>query len=122
MMFKGLHQMLSKTAAQQHESTKHPHATPVESAATLLASTRHRDHLKNIKSLLHLPPKLYDTLYLRVIERFAEFVQNLPETQHGPFSNNGGFLDHGIDRASHALTLCLSYFFPDEKSFHSITS
>ena len=121
MLFKGLHQMLGKTATQQ-ESAKHPHATPIESAATLLAPARRQDYLKNIKSLLHLPPKLYDTLYYKVIERFAEFVQSLPETQHGAFANNGDFLNHGLDRASRALTLILSYFFPEEQSFHSATS
>ncbi len=122
MLFKGLHHMLNKTAATQQESTKHPHATPIEQAATLLATSRRQECLRNIKSLLHLPPKLYDTLYYRVIERFAEFVQNLPENQHGAFAGSGGFLDHGLDRASQALKLCLSYFFPQEQSFHSVTS
>lgn len=100
---------------------KHPDAYLIQSAATLLANEKRQQHIKNIKSLLHLPPKLYNSLYYQVIEQFAEFVQNLPETAYGIFSGEGGFLEHGLERASRALSLCLTYFFQDEKSFKNIS-
>lgn len=102
--------------------TKPPNVTVIQSAATLLAPEKRQQHIKNIKSLLNLPPKLHQRLYQQVIDQFAEFVQALPETARGTFGNEGGFLDHGLERASRALSLCLAYFFPQEKSFQSISS
>lgn len=121
MMFKGLHQALQKQP-KPVDSKRGPQVIPVQSAQTLLAPEKRQLHLKNIRALLNLPPQLYDTLYYKTIERFAEFVQHLPHTQHGAFSASGGFLDHGIERAARALSLCLNYFFPEEKNFQSIGS
>lgn len=117
-MFKGLHSALQK-AKSTEPLTKHPDVTPIQAAEVLLASEKRQLHIKNIKSLLNLPPKLYDNLYHKAIKQFAEFTQNLPETQHGMFGKEGGFLDHGLERASRALSLCLNHFFPHEKSFQS---
>lgn len=119
-MFKGLHQILHKTTPS--ESNKHPHANPIMTAKELLEPAKRQAHLQHIKALLNLPPKLYDALYLNVIERFAEFVQDLPETHHGIFAHHGGLLEHGIERAHRALSLCLNHFFPEEKNFQSVTS
>lgn len=120
-MFKGLHSTLHKTKPVE-TSAKHPDVTIVQPAATLLQTEKRQQHLKNIKTLLNLPPKLFDSLYQRVINQFVEFCQSLPETQHGLFANEGGFLDHGLERASRALSLCLSYFFPQEKTLQNISS
>jgi len=119
-MFKGLHSALQKVKPTENLA-KHPDAIPVLSADALLASEKRQHHLKNIKALLNLPPKLYDDLYLKVIRQFAEFTQSLPDTQYGIFAHDGGFLDHGLERASRALSLCLSYFFPQEKTFQSVS-
>lgn len=122
-MFKGFHQTLQKPSPNKPSvAVKSPQATAIQTATALLATEKRQEHLSKIKELLHLPPKLYDDLYYKVIERFAEFVQGLPQTQYGVFSNVGGFLDHGIERAARALALCLSYFYPEEKSFHTVTS
>ena len=120
MMFKGLHQKLHKAAVK--DTPKHPHANPIDSAQTLLGFTKRQEHLKKIKSMLHLPPKLYDSLYLHAIERFAEFVQNLPETLQGIFGHSGGFLDHGLERTVRSLELVLSRFFPESKNFDDASS
>jgi integrating conjugative element relaxase (TIGR03760 family) len=119
-MFKGLHQILNKV--KPADNLRQPQGMPVNTAQALLAAEKHQKYLSDIKSLLNLPPKLYEKLYYQVIERFAEFVQNLPQTQHGAFSNVGGFLDHGIERAARALSLCLEYFYPQQKSFQTVTS
>ncbi len=121
-MFKGLHNALHKAKPVTVSQVKHPDATPIQSAEVLLAPEKRQKHLRTIKSLLNLPPKLYDSLYYRVIEQFAEFTQNLPETQYGMFAHEGGFIDHGLERAARALSLCLQYFFPQEKSLQNITA
>jgi len=108
--------------ASPSEKGKHPDVNFIQSAATLLAPEKRQQLLRNIKALLNLPPKLYDNLYNQIIEQFAEFVQELPENQHGIFAQEGGFLDHGLDRASRALSLCLAYFFPQEKTFHNVSA
>lgn len=119
-MFKGLQQKFSQ-GTPPVGGKKNPEVVLIQSAATLLGSEKLQPHLKNIKSLLNLPPKFYNRLYYQVIEQFAEFVQTLPETVHGTFANDGGFLEHGIERAARALSLCLAYFFPEEKSLNNMT-
>ncbi len=121
-MFKGLHSALQKAKPAVVSQAKHPDATQIQTAEVLLAPEKRQKHLRNIKSLLNLPPKLYDSLYYRVIEHFVEFTQNLPETQYGLFANEGGFIDHALERASRALNLCLQYFFPQEKSLQNISA
>lgn len=92
----------------------------VLTAKQLLTGEKREEHLKSIKSLLNLPPKLYDSLYYKAIEHFVEFVQELPDT--GTFLRSSTFLDHGIERAARALSLCLTYFFPEEKTLQNISS
>lgn len=122
MMFKGLYSTNLQKPKPSETAAKHPDVHPVLSAEALLATEKRQLHIKNIKSLLNLPPKLYDSLYHRVIQQFAEFSQNLPETRYGTFANAGGFLDHGLERAARALSLCLTYFFPQEKTFQNVSS
>jgi hypothetical protein len=119
-MFKGLHQLMTKPRPAE-PAFKPPQVTAVHSAENLLSAEKRLECLNNIKSLLNLPPKLFDKLYGKVVAAFAEFVQALPQTQHGAFSNVGGFLDHGLERAARALSLCLAYFHPEEKSFHDVS-
>jgi hypothetical protein len=120
-MFKGLHQLMIKPRPAAEPVMKAMQVSVVQSAENLLSAEKRQQHLKAIKSLLNLPPKLYDRLYGKVLNAFAEFVQTLPQTQYGAFSNMGGFLDHGIERAARALSLCLAYFHPEEKSFHDVS-
>lgn len=120
-IFTGLRQRNNQPKTAE-ATIKSPHATLIESATTLLSADKRQQHLKNIKALLNLPPKLYQTLYQQAIEQFAEFVQSLPETAQGIFAGELGFLDHGLERAARALSLCLGYFFPQEKNFQNVSS
>lgn len=119
-IFKGLYNSLAKI--KPFDSIPSAAVFPVHAAEHLLSNEKRQQAIKNIKALLNLPPKLYESLYYSVIKNFAEFVQNIPETQYGLFSHEGGFLDHGLERASRALSLCLTNFFPEEKSFQSVSS
>lgn len=122
-MFKGLHNALHKAhKVKPLAANKHPALAKVQTAEQLLNTSKRQEHLRHIKSLLNLPPKLYDGLYHKIIQSFSEFVQTLPETQYGIFNSEGGFLDHGIERAARALSLCLAYFFPQEKTLQAVSS
>jgi len=46
-----------------------------------------------------------------LIENFAEFVQNLPETRNSYFSGQGGFIHHVLERTVKALTLYKQIYF-----------
>ena len=94
---------------------------PVQSSTKLLSSVKRQSHLSTIKSLLHLQPKIYDNVCYTVIQACTEFMQSLPESQRGLFAQDGGFLDHALERTARALTLCLAYFLPEEKTFHSVS-
>jgi hypothetical protein len=113
-MFKGLHHTAYK--AKPAISLKNQSVFPIYSAEDLLGSQARQKDIENIKSVLNLPGKLFDSLYYQLIKNFAELTQNLPQTHYGIFSHSGGFLDHGIQRALRSLSLCLHYFFPQEKT------
>ena len=119
-IFKNIQQHFHKENNQ--EVIKHPDATLIQSGNALLSNEKRQQHINAVKTLLNLPPKIFNTIYHQVIEQFAEFVQSLPETVHGAFSSEGGFLDHGIERASRAISLCVTYFFPEEKNLQNISS
>lgn len=119
-IFKHIQQQLHKENSK--ETLKHPDATLIQSGNTLLATEKRQQHVIAVKALLNLPPKIFNNIYYQVIEQFAEFVQSLPETVHGAFASEGGFLDHGIERASRALSLCATYFFPEEKNLQNVSS
>ncbi len=67
------------------------------------------------------PSRCFDDLYLPVIEKFAEFVQILPENQRGFFEQQTEFLTRGLERVSRTLSLCLAYFFPEKTDFANIS-
>lgn len=119
-MFKGIHQFATK---MRSPDAPHGHAVyAIQQAPALLATQNCQQHLKNMKALLNLPPKLFDKIYQQPIAHFAELVQTLPQTRHGLFANSGAFLEHGIERAARALALCLTYFFPQEKTLQMASS
>jgi len=119
-MFTGLQQR--RPPKNANNTAKLTETYIIKSGATLLATEKRLQHTRNIKNLLNLPPKLYQRLYQQVIVQFAEFTQELPETVQGAFASAGGFLDHGLERASRALSLCLAYFFPEEKNFQQAST
>ena len=84
-MFKGTRQILQKHGGQKQEKTVlfEPELLPLFSAEELLSSERRQQLLKVLPSLSQLPSKEYQSLYLRLIQHYAEFVQQLPETKNG---------------------------------------
>jgi hypothetical protein len=93
---------------------------PIKSAGELLSEKDNQAFIKTIKSLVK-SSYYFNNFYLPALIKFAEFVQNLPENQRGFFDQKTEFLALGLDRASRTLSLCLSYFFPEETNFSSIS-
>ncbi len=93
---------------------------PIKSATELLATQENQGFIRNIKSLIK-PSRCFDGLYLPAIEKFAEFVQNIPENQQDFFGQQEEFLTHGLERVSRTVSLCLAYFFPEKSDFSSIS-
>lgn len=102
--FKGSANSQSKVS-----STPHIEIYPVLKADVLLKEDRRNSWLSALPDLIATSPMNYKLYYLPVLENFAEFVQNLPETAHGFFSHSGGFLDHGLERAVQAMKISQGY-------------
>jgi hypothetical protein len=69
----------------------------VKTADALLGHTKRQLLIARIKKSTDLEEAYFETLYMPVIERFAEFVQALPYIKGG---KRGGLLDYGLVRAA----------------------
>lgn len=98
-----------------------PAFTPVLPYHELLKSDKHQELLKSIRGLISLPTAEYEAFYFKAITNFVEFVQQLPETSNSYYSHKGGFLDHGLERANMALTLCRTYLLPEQSNPTQLT-
>lgn len=116
-MFKGLGTSINP-AKKSVVSAKpsDPELLPVLTFEQLVNHPKRQDILKNIRTSVSLPAVEYEAFYLKAIIHFAEFVQQLPETAHSYYSHLGGLLDHGLERASMALSMCRSYLLPAQAS------
>jgi Putative helicase/Putative conjugal transfer nickase/helicase TraI C-term len=72
------------------------HLLPVWPSNKLLASTRHQNLIKEIQELSALPEAHFKALYKSAINRYAEFVQVIPDEPQGALS---GLLNLGLSRA-----------------------
>src|SRR3990167_3599095 len=98
----------------QKNTIKEHELTPIYTGEELLATERRQQLLKILPSLSQLPPREYQSLYLKLVEFFAEFVQSLPETRHGYYPYAGGLLDHGLERAVRAVALSRNFMGSEE--------
>lgn len=110
-MFKGVHGALQR-GNKTYKAPVNPGVLEVLTAENLLADEKYQQWLKGIRSFVGLPTHDYERLYLEAIVNFAELVQQLPETKSSYYSHTGGLLDHGLDRAYIALSMCRSYLLP----------
>lgn len=92
---------------------------PIKRAADLLRTKENKAFISTIKSLTG--SRSFDELYFPAIEKYAEFVQNIPENQRDFFGQQTEFLTHGLERVSRVLSLCLAYFFPEKSDFYNIS-
>jgi hypothetical protein len=59
-------------------------------------------------------------MYYPVIEQFVNYIQVLPASQQGLFSDTESLLDYSLSRATYTVTLSLSHLYPKEKDFCEI--
>jgi integrating conjugative element relaxase (TIGR03760 family) len=99
----------------------HKDPTPILSADILLATEKRQQCLTEIRNLLSLPDEEFNRVFQIVTENFAEFVQNLPETERSYYAGTGGMLDHALERASLSLFLCRTYLLPQDATLSSVS-
>ena len=110
MMFKGLQDIFQKE--EGHAKMHAPGILPVFVAKELLLDSKRHEIIEKFPEQLSLQPTRYNAIAKVFLESFAEFVQQLPETQNSYFSHLGGLLDHALERSSIALSLVRAYFLP----------
>ena len=114
-------QFISRKKPTQTAKPRRPGLYRVKTAKELLAKQERQQLLDKYKKLLTLPKEDYQPLVSEFIEGLAEFVQSLPETQNSYYSNQGGMLDHAMERSAIALSLCRAYLLPKESQDNPLT-
>lgn len=116
VMFRG-----PKASFKKINKLKKPQADlyMIKAADDSLNSENNLALIETIKSLIK--PSDRFNYYLPIINKFAEFVQDIPLMQHGFFNQEINFLERGLERSTRTLTLCLKYFFPEEINFSNIS-
>jgi integrating conjugative element relaxase (TIGR03760 family) len=84
----------------------------VESAHTLLQPAHRRQLLAHIWELTALSRAQFQQLYLNPLQRYAQWVQQLPASESHHHAYRGGMLDHGLELVAYSLKLRQSYLLP----------
>lgn len=113
-MFKGIKGYLQYEDSKKPKKSIDPDAFPILRARELLSLYRPQMPITELPEILNLDEMQFQTHCSTLIDRFAEFVQSLPETQNSYFSKPGGILIHGLHRALLATKLSRAYFLPEE--------
>lgn len=115
-MFKGFQDIMQKSSDKKEGSDKI--LLPVKNAVDILSGEIYQEALTSFPKLLNLSDENYQNLAQRLIDNFAEFIQELPETRGGIFSLRGGILEHVLNRSSMAVKQLRAIFLPsgDESS------
>lgn len=120
-IFKGMYSLIKSKKPLSKKKITHRDPVPILSADHLLATEKRQQALTDMRGLLSLPDEEFERIFLKVTENFAEFVQNLPETERSYYANIGGLLDHALERASLSLFLCRTYLLPEDATLSSVS-
>lgn len=82
------------------------------SSSELLSTPLREKYLTDIWQNVSMTPKMFDSLYRKPIEQYAEIVQLLPASESHHHAHNGGMLDHGLEVLSIAAKLRQNYVLP----------
>ncbi|NNM58874.1 MAG: hypothetical protein HKM04_03580 [Legionellales bacterium] len=83
--------------------SKLPPHYPVLNAKGLLKGKKLAEMLEQLQVLAFVPDEIFESLYLKAVNDYAEFVQGLPATQVNNFNYHGGLLELGIKRGLQTL-------------------
>jgi len=123
VIFKGMHELIGRSPKKSMAAEKamlHKDPIPILQADQLLQTEKRQQVLADLRSLLSLPDEEFNYWFQSVIDNFAEFVQNLPETERSYYAGIGGMLDHALERASLSLFLCRTYLLPEDATLASV--
>lgn len=81
-----------------------------------LAEEKRAIILLQIRETCVLEPARFDSLCLSLLHNFINHSQNLPETSNSYYSQQGGLLDHALNRTESALNLFSHYLIKDENA------
>lgn len=111
-----------RTTTQTKPKAFQSNRLQVVPADTLLNSRQLRVLVNRLKALMTFPDDLkhYEKIVIQTIQSFTEYVQRLPETKTGYFSNHGGILEHALERAATATAKCYRHFMPDSQAGDTI--
>lgn len=91
-------------------------ALPILSAKALLADRGREKHINKLASLVSVPERHFYELYRSPVERFAEFVQQIPASEAHHHAGPGGMLDHTLEVVMAALSIRRGYLLPPGSS------
>lgn len=122
-MFKGMQNVLNKLRKKSDDSLPpEPGASLVLPAESLLNTERRKQYTDELRRLINISEIDFNQVFLSVVQNFAEFVQELPETQSSYFSHQGGLLEHGLERAVMSVSMCRAYLLPGEGDLSTLSS
>ncbi|MBN6076360.1 TraI domain-containing protein [Aggregatibacter actinomycetemcomitans] len=120
-MFSIFHKMLSKKSNTESLGISTQPTLPVIdndgwisplSAVELLKSELRQKYLNVLWQQVSMTQDMFESLYQKPIERYAEMVQLLPASETHHHSHLGGMLDHGLEVLSFAAKLRQNYVLP----------
>lgn len=122
-MFRGMQQVLNKMRKKSDEAvTEEPGVIAINPAITLLATERRQQIIQELKSIINLSDADFDKVFMSVINNFAEFVQDLPETQTSYFAHQGGMLDYSLERTVMTMHMCSAYLTKGDQTLASVSA
>ncbi|OBW96881.1 MobH family relaxase [Gallibacterium anatis] len=83
-----------------------------KTASELLSTPLRQKLIKNIYQSVSMSEAMFNTLYHKAIEQYAELVQELPASETHHHAHLGGMLDHGLEVICFAVKLRQNYLLP----------
>lgn len=90
--------------------------TRMVAAEVLLEEEKRTLLLTQIHQACALEPARYDNLCVTLMHNFANHCQSLPETSNSYYSQQGGMLDHALNRTEAALNLFRQFVIQDAQA------
>lgn len=95
--------------AKSHKAKPLSDLTRIVPAPLLLAEDKRNSLLLQIREASALEEARFDSLCLSLMHNLVNHCQSLPETSTSYYSQQGGLLDHALNRTEAALTLFQQY-------------
>lgn len=90
--------------------------TRIVAAEHLLTDEKRCGLIEQIQGNCSLETPRFDSLCSTLIHNFVNHCQSLPETSNSYYSEQGGLIDHALNRTEAALELFKQYLIVDEKA------